>query len=188
MVLLRLLDDNAEDFPTEVKVRAENVTLISSIHFGLDAELLWSEDSKAFAITGSSGGAMGQYHTDVFVVRPNKLIRLPLTHLIEVAFGHPVKCSWPEAPNVAAIKWLDGSRMLLVAAEILPHSNCDSMGTFRGFVVDVQNQRIVRSFDQLAVKRLYGSDLGQELRDSDDSCIRKPQSCFVSTNHSELGR
>ena len=131
---------------------------------------------------------MGQYHTDVFVVRQNKLIQVPLTRVIEVAFGHPVKCGWPEVPNVVAIKWLDGSRMLLVAAEILPHSNCDSMGTFRGFVVDVENQRIVKSYDQITVKRLYGSDLGQELRDSDDSCIRRPQSCFVSTNHPELGR
>jgi hypothetical protein len=181
-VSLRLLDDNAADFPTEVSVRTGKVTLTGKIEFGLNAEVLWNADSTAFAVTGSSEGANGQYHTDVFIVRSNHLVRVRLTHLIEAAFGHPVKCGWPEVPNVAAIKWLDGSK-ILVAAEIIAHSNCDSFGTFKGFVVDVRGPRVLRQFDQLTVKRLYESDLGVELRDANDSCIRKPESCFVSTNH-----
>jgi len=184
-VSLRLIDDNANDFPTDVKVRTGKRTLTSSVNFGLNAEILWSQDSRAFTLTGSSGGGMGQYHTDVFIIRSNRLIRLPLTHLIEEAFGHPVKCGWPEVPNVAAIKWLETSRTVLVAAEIIPHSNCDSFGTFRAFVVNLQSQRIVRTYDQLTVKRLYGADLGRELREANDSCIRNPQTCFVSTNHPE---
>jgi hypothetical protein len=181
-VSFRLLDDNADDFPTEVSVHTGKITLTSRIEFGLNAEVLWNADSSAFAVTGSSEGANGQYHTDVFIVRSNQLVRVRLTHLIEMAFGHPVRYGWPEVPNVAAIKWLGSSRVL-VAAEIIAHSNCDSFGTFKGFVVDVHGPRVLRKYDQLTVKRLYGPDLGVELRNANDSCIRNPESCFVSTNH-----
>lgn len=188
VVSLRRLDDNADDFPTEVKVQSGDVSMTRVINSGLDAEILWSEDSKAFSITGSLGGANGPYETDVFILKSDRLVRIPLTRLIELAFGHPVKCGWPERPNVGAIKWLHGSRRLLVAAEIVAHSNCDSMGTFRGFVVDVRTRRIVKSYNQLMVKRLFWADLGRELKDADDSCIRDPQSCFVPYNHRKLSR
>jgi hypothetical protein len=187
-VSLQNLDSDADDFPTQVTVRTAQSTLTGRINFGLNAEVLWSPDSRAFTITGSSEGAMGQYHTNVFIVGKNRLITIPLTQLIEAAFGHPVKCGWSEVPNVAAVKWLNGSSTLLLAAQIIPHSNCDSFGTFKGFVVDLRTKRVVRGFDQLKVKRLYGSDLAKELSSADDKCIRTPQSCFVSTNHPELRR
>jgi len=97
-----------------------------------------------------------------------------------------VKCGWSELPNVVAVKWLKGATTLLVAAQIIAHSNCDSFGTFTGFVVDAENLRVVKRYNQLEVKRLYGSGLGPELRDADDGCIRSPKSCFVATNHPEL--
>ncbi len=182
-VSLRALDTKADDFPTEVTVSTATRSLTSRIDFGLNAEVLWSADSTAFTITGSSEGAMGQYQTDAFVIESNTLTRVPLTELIEEAFGHPVKCGWPEVPNVVAIKWLDGAGSLLLAAQIIPHSNCDSFGTFKGFVVNVQAKRIIKTYDQLTVKRLYPSDLAVLLRDANDSCIRKPESCFVAANH-----
>jgi hypothetical protein len=185
-VSLRLLDDNASDFPSEVSVRTPNGTFGAKIHFGLNAQVLWSEDSKAFAITGSSEGANGRYHTDAFYIESGRLRHLPLTSLLERAFGHPAKCGWSELPNVLAVKWLEGSSALLVAAQIIAHSNCDSFGTFAGFVVDVQNLRVVKRYNQLEVKRLYRSDLGPELREADDGCIHNPSSCFVATNHPEL--
>jgi hypothetical protein len=186
-VALRLLDDDADDFPTEVKVSTTKTTLVSTIEFGLNAEILWSEDSRAFSISGSSEGANGRYHTDVFVLRGNRLNHARLTGLIENAFGHPVKCGWPESPNVAAIKWLErGSIQILVAAEIINHSNCDSMGTFKAYRVDVEKRQITRIYDQLKAKNLFGAELGPELKDANDACITKPTSCYVSTNHPEL--
>src|SRR5579872_2687988 len=62
-VSLRLIDDNSDDFPSEVKVRTPNGILRATIQFGLNAQVLWSGDSRAFAITGSSEGANGLYHT-----------------------------------------------------------------------------------------------------------------------------
>jgi hypothetical protein len=186
-VALRLLDDDADDFPTEVKVSTAKKILVSTIAFGLNAEIVWSDDSRAFSISGSSEGANGRYHTDVFVLRGNRLDHVRLTGLIENAFGHPVRCGWPESPNVAAIKWLDrGSSQILVAAEIINHSNCDSMGTFKAYTVDVEKRQITRIYDQLKAKNLFGGELGPELKDANDACISKPSSCYVSANHPEL--
>jgi len=89
---------------------------------------------------------------------------------------------------VAAVKWLESSRKLLVAAEIIGHTNCDSMGTFRGFVVDIPSGRVLRSYTQIEVKQLFGPDLAPWLRDTNDKCILDPPSCYVSTNHPELKR
>jgi hypothetical protein len=185
-VSVRLLDENADDFPSEVLIRTPSGTLHATIHFGLNAQVLWSGNSKAFAITGSSEGGNGRYQTDIFYIEANRLRRAPLTPVLERAFGHPVRCGWSELPNVVAVKWLEGSSALLVATQIIAHSNCDSFGTFAGFVVGDDGLRVVKRFNQLEVKRLYGSDLGPELRDANDDCIRNPSSCFVSTNHPEL--
>jgi hypothetical protein len=188
LVSVRLLDDNADNFPSEVTVRTPIGTLRSRIPFGLNAQVLWSEDSKAFAITGTPDGGDGQYQTDAFYLRSQRLVRVPLTPLIERAFGHPVKCGWPESPNVVALKWLEGSRALLMAAQIIKHSNCDSFGIFAGFVVDPSNLRIAKRYNQIEVKRIFGADLGPWLRDTDDSCVVKPEACYVPSNHPELNR
>jgi hypothetical protein len=170
----------------EMVVRSEGTILRSRVRFGLNAEVLWSGDSKAFAITGSAEGANGQFQTDVFYVDSDRLHRVPLTRVLERAFGQPVRCGWPEVPNVVAVEWIEPSRSLLLAAQIIDHSNCDSYGTFAGFVVDLEKMRVVRRLNQLAMKREFGVHLGPELRNANDSCILRPKSCYVPANHPEL--
>src|SRR5580693_1105949 len=75
-VSICMLDENAEDFPAKIMVDTEQGRLEATIRFGLDTEILWSPDSHAFAITGSSGGANGQYECDVFYIRDRKLIKI----------------------------------------------------------------------------------------------------------------
>ena len=181
---IKLLDnDKVEDFPAIVTVDTGQGQLTAKIRFGLNTEVLWSPDSMAFALTGSCCGANGQYQTDVFAVIDNRLVRERLTPLVERAFGHPVKCGWPEPPNVAAIKWLVPSKRLLIAAEIIHHSNCDSFGTFKAYAVDLSERRVYKQYDQLNAKRRFGIDLGEELLQADDKCIRDPNSCRVNFNH-----
>lgn len=182
-VSVELLDDNAEDFPARVTVNTKQGQMYAKIRFGLGTEVLWSPDSLAFALTGSNGGANGQYETDVFYILKKKLVKVKLTALVEKAFGHPVRCQWPELPNVAAVRWLVPSKKLLMAAEIVHHSNCDSFGTFRAYVVDLETPRVVNVLNQLKVKRLYRNDLGEELLQSDDVCILHPESCRVGSYH-----
>lgn len=181
-VSIELLGDIDEDFLAKVKVDIEQGQLSATIRFGLDTEVLWSPDSMAFALTGSCCGADGQYATDVFYVLKKRLVKLKLTALVERAFGHPVRCTWTESPNVVALRWLIPSKKLLVAAEIMGHSNCDSFGTFKAYVVDLSVPRVVKVLNQLEAKRLYHDDLGEELLQSPDNCIRDPKSCALSRN------
>lgn len=176
------LKDSPGDFPTRVVVDVNGERLTATFGFGLDAELLWSPDSKAFSITGSIVGANGEYQTDVFLIQPGKLVQIRLTNFIERAFGHPVRCGWPEPPNVAAVKWLVPSSQILVAAEIIHHSNCDSFGTFKAYAVDLTGPRVTKVYDQLKAKRMFGADLGGELLEADDNCIRDRKSCRVGSN------
>lgn len=185
VVSLRVLDDNAEDFPSLVIVKTPHGQLTSKIAFGLNGQVLWNTDSSGFAVTGSSGGANGQYQSSAFSLQNGRLVQIPLTRLIEKAFGQPMKCGWPETPNVAAVKWLDQKRLLL-AAEIINHSNCDCFGTFKGYVVDVINRSVVRVYDQLEAKRQFHADVGPWLRDANDEWARNPKSCYMPSNHPEL--
>jgi hypothetical protein len=173
-VSIEILDDKAEDFPAKVTVATEQGNLFATIRFGLGTEVLWSPDSLAFALTGSCCSGNGQYETNVFYVQEKRLVKVELTTLVENAFGHPVRCAWTESPNVAALKWLIPSKELLVAAEIIHHSNCDSFGTFKAYAVDLQTFRVVKVLNQLEAKRLYHDDLGEELLQSDDVCILHP--------------
>ncbi|MGZ3275421.1 MAG: hypothetical protein ACXU82_16150 [Caulobacteraceae bacterium] len=161
---------------------------IGKLSFATDAyvasELTWSPDSKAFFITGSDGGAVGDFHLLIVDRFADGLAMRDASKAIYSAFGHPVKCDAPEAPNVGGIKWLPGHRVL-VAAEILPHSVCDSTGTFKAYELDPGTMKVGRRYGQLEAKKLFGPDLGQELTAADDECVKKPTSCYVSTNHPE---
>lgn len=165
----------------EVKIGGE--TLAAKIFFGLNTELLWSPDSQAFTVSGSSEGANGQYWAEVFLLRSDRLDPLPLAQIVRNAFGHPVKCGWPEFPNIAAVTWIKPSERILVSAEIIHHSNCDSFGTFKAYEIDIPKKEITKSYDQIQAKKLFGSQLGEELSNAPDNCIRHPKSCYVETNH-----
>ena len=185
-VAIRILrDDNADDFPADVVMMIGKKKLTARINFGLNAEVLWSPDSQAFTVSGSEGGAGGLYLTDVFTVSADDLTKIPLSKLIWHKFGHPVRCGWPESPNVGAIAWLEGSTRLLVAAQLIGHSNCDSNFTFRAYEVEIPTRTILRSYNQLIAKKLFKSQLGEWLVGAPDECIRNPKSCWVATNHPE---
>lgn len=184
--LKRLAEEGDEQFPTLVELRIGRKTTASAkIYFGLDTEVLWRSDSSSFTITGSREGLNGAYWTDVFLIRHGQLTSVHVTPMVREAFGQPVKCGWPEYPNVPALTWLQPSGHLLVAAEIVNHSNCDSFGTFKAYEIDVEAQKIVRAFGQLEAKKVFGKYLGEELTDAPDECIRAPKSCYVSANHRE---
>jgi hypothetical protein len=152
---------------------------------GLGTQLLWAPNSQAFAVTSRNEGAAAAYRTVVVGRANGSLETRDVNALIYRAFGHPVRCSWPEVPNVVAIAWLDGSRRLLVAAQIIHHTNCDGSGTFTAYEIDPWARRIIHTYDQLQAKHLFGTQLGPELLAADDDCLRQPPRCYVPANHPE---
>lgn len=153
---------------------------------GVDSELLWSPDSNAFFVTYSNGGNIGDFHVLVIDTIGGKLCVRDLSELIYRTFGNPVRCDENPPPNVAGITWVGATHRIWVAAQVLPTSICDSMGTFRAYEVDPSQMKVLRSLNQLDAKRQLRASLGEELKDADDSCIRNPKSCYVDYNHPEL--
>jgi len=150
----------------------------------VDPEVLWSPDSKAFADTYSDAGAVGTFHVVIYYVEKDRLRAIEPTAKVSKEFlSHPRACFEPEDPNIGAIKWIKNSSEILVAAETLPHSNCDNMGTFRAYAIRLPTGDIVKSYGQIEAKKLFWKYLGVELRGADDDCILKPGSCYVPQLH-----
>jgi hypothetical protein len=148
---------------------------------GVGSEILWAPDSRRFAVTTSDNGGNGIYRTKIVAPGRGETVKIDdLTPIVRRAFGHPVWCHWPEPPNVGAIRWDGGSDRLIVAAEIVSHSVCDSMGTFRAYAIDLRHRRIVAQFSQIEAKRRFRDDLGMELRGASDECVRHPGRCRVA--------
>jgi len=147
-------------------------------------EIGWSASSDRFFVTYSDGGAIGSYHVAAYALANGKLTELPVAADVSRDFltRYP-KCFRPETPNVAGIAWSRDASRLLVAAEVLPHSNCDEMGTFRVYEVAVPGGKIVRRYSQIEAKKLFRRLLGPELRNADDSCFSHPGACAIPMLH-----
>jgi len=141
----------------------------------VNAEVAWSPDSSAFFLTYSDGGNVGTYHVLVYRLGLNGVQRTePIPNGRSLL--KPI-CFDPEIPNVGAIRWGAGSKTLLIAVEVPPHSSCASMGTFRAFEITVPGGKVLKTYDQLQAKKLFTDSLGEELIGSDDDCIRRPETC-----------
>jgi hypothetical protein len=141
----------------------------------VSAEVAWSPDSSSFFVTYSDGGAVGLYHVLVYSIDKAGL------HSAEpIRNGSRLlrtTCFTPEDPNLGAIRWGTDSKSLLIAAEVPPHSNCALMGTFRAVEIAVPGGKVLKAYNQLEAKRVFGEILGIELRNADDDCVKKPRSC-----------
>jgi len=143
----------------------------------VNAEAAWSPDSKAFFLTYSDGGNVGTYHVKVVYITESGI------HVIEpVPNGSTLfrpRCFDPEIPNVGAIGWVgQGSDRLAIAVEVPGHTSCASMGTFKAFVIQLPGGTVISRYGQIEAKKAFAREIGSELRDAEDSCIEKPQSCI----------
>ena len=137
---------------------------------GFGAEVLWAQDSSAFAVTQTEGGGGIGYRVYVFYVGENGLKKVEVSGAVEKAFGTPVKCEVPVAPNTGIVDWVSGSDRILVAAEVVPVSICQCSGTFKVYEVSLPDVRILHAYSQVEAKQKFSKLLGCELTDADDNC------------------
>ena len=128
------------------------------------AELRWAPDSRAFFITESHGGAVGEWRVTVYMIETQSVRSVDVTSEVTREFKQHYRCAEPEEPNVGAVRWVDGSNQLLVVAEVPPHSSCPEMGKVKGYVVKVPTGRIVQAFDARELKTRWGRYLGDRLK------------------------
>ncbi|MGC1414046.1 MAG: hypothetical protein WA817_02100 [Candidatus Acidiferrum sp.] len=171
-------DQNAELPRSTLVVKAFGHDFEVGFTWSPDCEVAWSPDSRAFFATYTMGGAVGGFVTQVFFVQPNglKLVK-PTAEIVKDFMSRPRYCYWDEGPNVGGIMWLGDSSRMLVAAESLPHSNCEEMGMFRAYEITIPEGKIIHTYDQLSAKRLFWPHLGEELRNADDECLKRPKYC-----------
>jgi hypothetical protein len=137
--------------------------------FGWDPEILWSPDSKQFAVNQTIGGGGFGERPYIFSLQSGRLRSIDISAPVRRAFGNPVQCEVPVQPNTAVIKWLDSNRVLVVA-QVVPVSICKCSGTFKSYELSLSDLKILRSYSQKETKRLFADSLGCELLDADDAC------------------
>lgn len=140
---------------------------------GFDAEVSWSPDSSAFAVTETEGGGGIGYRVYVFYVETSGLRKLTVSTPVEKDFGSPTKCEVSVPPNTGFVTWLGGSDRVLIAAEVVPVSICQCSGMFRAYEVHLPDLKIISKFGQSVAKKKFWSVLGCGLRDA-ESCPAAP--------------
>jgi hypothetical protein len=146
-----------------VFVKADGRRLLGTENEGVStlAELAWASDSTAFYMTQSLGGAVGEWRVAVYEVEKESVRVRDVTQEVMKQFKKHYKCKEPEEPNVGAVKWLNGSKELLVIAEVPPHSSCPEMGKVRGYLVEVLSGKITQEFGERELRARWGRYLGQ---------------------------
>jgi len=143
---------------------------------GFDAEVLWSQDSAAFAVTQTEGSGGIGYRVYVFYVSETGLNKADVSKTVEKAFGSAVKCDVRVPPNTGFVDWMGGSDKILVAAEVVPVSICECSGMFKVYELSLPDVRILRTYSQIEAKQKFSNLIGCELRDADDKCAERLQS------------
>jgi hypothetical protein len=143
-------------------------------HIGRDipienlAEVLWAPNSKAFALTQSTGGWVGSWNVSVFLVSRNEIKKVSIadrafSEFKERKVVRKKNCDIEE-PNIGAVAWIEGSSRLVVLAEAPPHSSCCDMGYIRGYTLEVQSGNILARYGRAELDRTFNNRLGARFK------------------------
>ena len=125
-------------------------------------EVLWSPDSRGFAVTVSDGGLVGTYEMHVYLIDANgKPVYQNILSVVRPIANKKQRCIPDnEVANLGVAAWLNGSRKLLIVAEVPPHSSCRNMGDIGGFIVDVKSKKVGKRISEKELWSKWGKYLG----------------------------
>jgi len=139
-------------------------------------ELLWSPDSKAVAVSSSNGSVLGTWRMLLYFVNRQAFHPLAVGQQVRADFarryppclGETATCSARKLArdlswiNVAAIRWLDDSRKLLVVAQV-PCSPAygKNQCAYEGYEVEVPTGKILARYGKEAFAKKWGSYCGK---------------------------
>jgi len=157
--------ENPDETGLDFTVRASGKEFTTRLA-GHDAEVLWSPDSAAFAVTQTAGGGGFGIRAYVFFVDSTGLQKIDISAPVARAFRVPGRCEIKVASNVGVIDWVRDSHRILVAAEVAPVSVCECNGSFSVYEVSLPAATLGRVYSQSHAKRELWDLLGCELRDA----------------------
>ncbi|HKF20195.1 MAG TPA: hypothetical protein VKE93_01425 [Candidatus Angelobacter sp.] len=172
-VSIKIVEDKGELYTTVI-VRSGSQRFRTRLD-GFRSEILWSPDSRAFAVNQTEGGGGFDQRTYVFYVEQGGLRKVDVSNPVDKAFGSPVRCDAPLLPpNTAILEWLDKTRVLVVA-EIVNVSVCACSGSFETYEVGLPAGKVLKRYSQAETKSRFATSLGCEFDGADDACAMKWQ-------------
>ena len=140
-------------------------------YLGYPAESAWASDNRAFYLTQSEGSETG-FHTDVFIVRDGELHEVPAINSVVVQdFERRHKCSFiseghdiGNKPNVAGLRWTEGSKQLLIVAEVPPVGLCDQLEYFGGYLIAIPSGKVLARYSPQQLVDGWSEVLGDRLK------------------------
>jgi len=113
----------------------------------------WSPDSRAFFLMWSNGGMIGGYDVRIFRISSDAVREIFPLGLAEKEFKSEHKCP-ARGINVFAVRWLEGSDRLMIAAQVYPTSDCgEEMGFTQGFTIHLDDGAIIERQSADAIER-----------------------------------
>jgi hypothetical protein len=130
-------------------------------------EIVWSPDSRSFALNWSDGGAVGGWHASVYSLdRDDYVVSHDVEGLVEpLARSFPI-CEATQSPNIGVAGWINDGKELLVVAEAPPHSVCANMGAVVGFRVSTVTWNVLERIPGERLVREWHAVIGDEVRSS----------------------
>lgn len=163
-------EDAHDDAYVVFRVQAGKRRLTARL-YGWNPEVLWSPDSRSFAVNQTEGGGGIGQRAYIFYLGKQRLRKIDVSAPVEKRFGRPVKCEVPVLPNTAVLQWLNPKRILVVA-EVVHVSICRCPGTFKSYEMSLPDLKILKIHTQAETQRLYGNALGCEFRQADNQCAK----------------
>lgn len=144
---------------------------LSEISLAVGPEALWAPDSRAVAVTGSNGGAIGTYNVSIYRAdrrgsqEISSAVRDDVARRFPPCVGRLAGCTRGERKqlrrnhswvNVAAIRWEKGSEQLLLLAWVPPSAYFGAnMGRYNGYVVDASTGAILKRYSKEQFERKF---------------------------------
>jgi len=124
-------------------------------------EILWSPNSKYFAVNESDGGLVGTWTSHLYKLdESDKPIKVPLEKSIRKIIDLLPHCQTEENANFGVVAWLRGGNEILVIAEVPPHSSCRNMGEITGLRISLQTRRVIERLSERVLRKNWSSVLG----------------------------
>lgn len=114
----------------------------------------WAPDSNAFYVMWSDGGMIGAYHVRAFRVLNDRAIESMAPKAVETDFARHHYCE-ARGNNLYAIKWMHGSKDLLLQPEVYPTGDCGpQLGFTSGYLADLDTAELKQRYTAAQMRKL----------------------------------
>jgi hypothetical protein len=153
-------DELKRTYRSAVTIRLASPSGTASLHSReAIGDILWSPDSRRVALSLSGGGLGGVY--DLMLLSAGRAAE-DISAPFRRRLNPPRRCDLRAFSNVAAVKWLSPTR-LLVAAQQLYEDSCPERGRAMLYSYDIARRQILRAYTPKTARRLFPGALGSLL-------------------------